>query len=78
MQNVLKRMKNQFSDFFSPKNPFFTLLEGDRHSINKKEERWEESERKMKGRSTQDINASVAQHIKGAFFFSRSLCEYDI
>ena len=33
---------------------------------------------KNKGRSTQDINALGAQHIKGAFFFSRRLFEWDI
>ena len=31
----------------------------------------------MKGRSTQDINALGAQHIKVAFFSSRRLFEWD-
>ena len=33
---------------------------------------------KIKGRSTEDINALGAPHIKGAFFFSRRLFEWDI
>jgi len=33
---------------------------------------------KIKERSTQDLNASGAQHIKGAFFFNRRLFESDI
>ena len=31
-----------------------------------------------KGRSTPDVNALGARHIKGAFFFSRRLFEWDV
>ena len=57
---------------------FSTFLEGDRHSLNKKETKAERRMENIKERSTQDINALGAQHIKGAFFFSLRLFEWNI
>jgi len=56
---------------------FSTFLEGDRHSLNEKE-RVERLVDKIKGHSTHDGNALGVQRIKGAFFFSRRLFEWDL
>ena len=51
---------------------FSTFLEGNRHSLNKKETKAERRMENIKERSTQDINALGAQHIKGAFFLAEA------